>query len=213
MDISDPKEIRAMNLMIRMQVRYTPDFPVLLESPGHLFFIVNDFQTGCHNNVELGKSKFGCRAYTHDGFECFREILTDKVIPFYERRVPELVDKMHFARLKGEVFQVPTKQIPMLDTAMRNGVQFKRRRIQLLVPDKSHQLEDNFWHKHVVGAPRFKHIVSDERVIILRAYVYEAVRDYWNPIIDALHYDRLEMHDSPRPWLRRYYQFNKRRNE
>jgi len=210
MDISDPKEIRAMNLMIRMQVRHTPDYPVLLESPAWLFFVVDDLQTGCRN--ALGE-RYACRAYTHCGFEVFRETLTDKVIPFHGYRSPQLVDKLHFARIKGEVHKVPTKQIPKLDTAMRNGVQFRRTRVLLLASERDHQLEENFWHKHVTGAPLYKHILTEERTVILRAFMYVAMRDYWNPIIDGLNFDHLEIQDSPRPWLNRHYQFNKRRNE
>lgn len=210
MDISDVSEIRAMNLMIRMQTKHTPDFPVLLDLKAHLFFIVDNRQTGCPNALN---EKYGCRAYTNSGFECYRESLTDKVIPFYGYRKPELVDKMYFARMKGEVHKVPTKDIPKLDTEMGNGVQFKRTRVLLLASDRDHQLEENFWHKHITGAPKYKHILSDDRIVVLRAWMYVAMRDYWNPIIDGLNFDRLEMHDSPRPWLRRYYQFNKRRNE
>lgn len=216
MDISDPKEIRAMNLMIKMACKFTPDYPVLLDLKAHLFFVVDDLQSGCRNAIG---DKYGCRAYTNSGFECYREVLTDKVIPFYGSRKPELVDKMHFARMKGEVHKVPTKQIPAIDTVMRNGVQFKRTRILLLAPETLHTCVDNGQLDYVTGRPLpwmlqgFKHHVSPERVIILRAWMYVAMRDYWNPIIDGMNFDRLEMHDSPRPWLRRYYQFNKRRNE
>ncbi len=216
MDISDPREIRAMNLMIKMACKFTPDYPVLLDLQAHLFFVVDDLQSGCRNAIS---DKYGCRAYTNSGFECYRESLTDKVIPFYGSRKPELVDKMNFARIKGEVHKVPTKQIPELDTKMRNGVQYKRTRILLLAPETLHTCVDNGKLDYVTGKELpwmlqgFKHHVSPERTIILRAWMYVAMRDYWNPIIDGLHFDRLEMQDSPRPWLRRYYQFNKRRNE
>ena len=209
----DNLAIRSLNEAIQERCRYTPDYPELLNQRLHLFFIVDNFQYGCPNNHLLGDSAYGCRAFTWSGVECFRGPLTDRVVPFYEARSPEVIDRKYFARIKGEVWKVPTKQIPVLDTEMRNGVQFKRHRITLLASERDHQLEENRWHKHITGAPRFKHIVSEERTVILRAWMYLAKRNYWNPIIDGLSYDRLEMKDDDRPWLRRYYQFNKRRNE
>lgn len=219
MDISDPREIRAMNLMIQMACKHTPDMPELLDKQAHLFFIVDDFQHGCPNHAHLGDSEYGCRAYSLDGVEAFRETLTNKVVPFYERRKPELVDKKHFARIRGEVYKVPTKQIPKLDTEMRNGVQFVRKRIELLAVETFHWCVDNGNYDYVSGLPLpytlagFKHWVSPERVVVLKAWMYTAKRDYWNPLIDGMAFDHVEIHDSPREWLRRYYKFNKRRNE
>jgi hypothetical protein len=212
-------DIIRMNAEIKERTKYTPDFPVLQDLKEHLFFIVNDFQRGCPNHVHLGKAHYGTRAFSFDGFECYRECLTDKVIPFYERRIPDVVDKAYFARLKGEVWSVKTNQIPVLDTEMRNGVQFVRRRISLLAPDKDHVCIDNGQYDYVSGLPLpyhlagFKHYVSGEKVFMLQAWMYVAMRDYWNPLIDGLVFDRLEMYDSDRVWLRKFYRFNKRRNE
>ena len=219
MDISDPREIRAMNLMIQMACKFTPDMPVLLEKQAHLFFIVDDFQRGCRNHSHLGKSEYGCRAYSMNGFEAYREQLTDKVIPYSFQKKPDVFDKANFARIRGEVWKVPTPQIPKLDTAMLNGVQFIRKRIELLAVETIHWCIDNGSYDYVTGLPLpytlagFKHWVSPERVVILDAWMYVARRDYWDPLIDGLAFDKLEMYDSSRDWLRRFYKFNKRRNE
>lgn len=219
MDYSDPRDIRALNLMIQMNCKFTPDMPILLAKQAHLFFLVDDLQDGCPNNQVLGPSEYGCRAYSMDGIEAYREVLTDKVVPYYERRKPELVDKKYFARIKGEVWQVPTKQIPKLDTVMRNTVQFKRRRIKLLAQESFHWCIDNGNYDYVSGLPLpytlagFKHYNTEPRIVILEAWMYTAKRDYWDPLVDGMSFDRLELHDDDRPWLRRYYKFNKRRNE
>ena len=212
-------DIRKMNADNKLAVRYSPDFPWLVDQGEHLVFVVDGLQHGCEHHHFLGNSEYGCRAYTEAGFECYRHPLTDTVIPLYGAREPELIDKLYFARIKGEVHVVPTKRIPKLDTWMLNTVQFKRIRINVLAPERDHFYIDNGVLDYVTGLDLpytlqgFKHWRGPERIVKLRVWMYVAVRDYWTPVIDGLSFDRLEMRDSHREWVQRHYQYNKRRNE
>jgi hypothetical protein len=111
-----------------------------------------------------------------------------------------------------------------LDTHMQNGVQFRRKRVEILYPYRDHAMVELGQEEILKDLPSgsittkpeqgVRHYVSDERMVRLWAFMYVGVPNYWDELIDGgFAFTQIPTKSSDRPGRKDYYQFNKRMNE
>lgn len=213
----DIAEAKAINLSNQIACKYTRDFPELLDRPRHLFFVCDSVMFGCkdHSLIRDSSANHG-RAFTLNGFQFFMDTLHGTGIPFRLNRSPGVaVSERHdVCRVKGEVHLVETVTIPKLDTHMRNGVQFIRKRVRVIYPYRDHWMVDNgMFDETGIELPPLlqgpRHYVSDEKVYLLWVWMYIALPSYWDDIVADMTFTRIPIIQSDRHWMDRYYQYPK----
>src|ERR1041385_4565761 len=111
---------------------YTPDKPALVHSQFQLLFVCDDMMRP-HKNYNLIRSNSAkvSRGFTRHPFDFRVGKHTGKGLPFQ--------DQDGF-KIKGELHAVESEHILELDKYYKNGVQFARCRVPILVTDRYHQL-------------------------------------------------------------------------
>jgi len=214
-----PEEImdKAFNYYCRTKTRFTPDIAELEEHMAHVFFACDSLMTGCRNHNMLQDGKFKGRAFTLNGFKFYQKRTDGTAIPMGGKDKPDL----NFTRIKGEVHLVSSLMLCQLDTMMQNGVQFRRKRVEILYPYREHELVKIGDEEVLRDLPRgsittkpeqgLRHYVSDERIVRLWAFMYVGVPNYWDDLIDAgFAFTQIPIKHSDKPGRYEYYQFNKR---
>lgn len=213
----DYSEARAVNLQNLIACKYTRDFPELLEKRAHLVFICDSLMFGCkdHNLIRSSSVNNG-RAFTLNGFQLFIDMLNGLAIPLKKSDHPLVAvrERHDVCRIKGEVHLVETTAIPKLDTRMRNGIQFTRKRVRVIFPYRDHWMVDNGMFDetgvelpHTLQGPR--HYVSDEKVYLLWVWMYIGIPDYWDNILTSFSFSTAPILEANRPWMDRYYRYPK----
>lgn len=215
------------NLMLwsRMQTKFTPDIAELELQQFCLLFVCDDLMQGCKNYPLIEDSVSEGRAFTRDLFQFFRKDTDGTAIPLGTgRRGMAARNPADVCRIKGELHNVRPSSMMKLDTHMMNGIKYRRRRIEVLYPYRDHAIvkigsEDTLPNipgiittKNELG---IRHFVSNEMVCSLEAWMYVGCHSYWDDLIDGgFAFSKQPIRqDNKRPWLDKYYQFNKRLNE
>lgn len=108
----------------------TPDRLLLEANETVPVFEYGDMQCGMrHHNMLHGE--FLCEAYTEQRFYTYVKKDGPSSIPI-ATSVP--VARVARHRVRGELFQVPSKHINNLDNYRENGVQFVRKKVRLILP-------------------------------------------------------------------------------
>lgn len=201
--------------------RYTPDAAELEKYQFQLLFVCDQLQRGMslYKDIEMGA--YLCNAFTTKSFQFFKSrtggweypipLETDLAQPVVKYMPPP-------AQIKGELHLIEPWQFRKLDIDRKNGVQFSRKRIRILVPYRElHHILDT---KNGELIPRLlegwetQKIESPEKVYIIRAWMYVGELDFWSDIVDAGYHFEAVTNFEPRKekWLKkRYYKFT--RNE
>ena len=204
------------------QVEHSPDLGWLEEQAFQLFFTPDDTRLGYerHGMIEDGAPL--CGAYTQQTFEYWlQEVNTPHGLE--RTAVPLRKDGKHVIRhfppplkIKGEVHCIRPWQFRGLDNFKRNRKQFRRQRVNVLVPYKvltDLPLDENGQPQVLPSALAHKNywFEEPERVHVLRCWMYVGVPEYWNDLLDVgfRGFKSVNRHTSKRPWLQEYYDFPK----
>ncbi len=139
------------------------------------------------------------------------------------------------AKIKGEVHMIRPQQLwKELDPYRQNTIEYQRERVRLIVPYryvkfiKDHSIDPEFLRegaydhrldteeKPVSLASQMNTTTinyqgssvktSEERVAILRAWMYIGIPQYWDPLINGYDYGHVEsFHSKNRKWCDTYY--------
>jgi hypothetical protein len=199
---------------------YTPDIARLQLSTHWNFFIYDEMMRRHSMHNELKDSEYWGVGYTlFDNFTMFKQDLGRRSSPIVLvgadvqvplpgistsrllAKIPKLNKVRRPARIKGELFTVPTDLILELDKYNLNTVQFERVRVDVLVPCRK------VWHNSRAGT-----FTSEEHKRVVRAFMYIGVRSYWDNLIDGgFNYKLTSMFTPNNLWSvqdRDYYYFS-----
>jgi len=207
------------------QARFSPDLGYLEQYEFQLLFAPSDFRLGYirHGLIEDGVPL--CGAYTQQTYEYWLQEVglpqggTERI------DIPMRKDGPHVIRysppplkIKGEVHAIRPWQFLGLDTFKRNTLQFRRQRVNVLVPyrvksDVPLDQDGNPYSIPSALAHKNYQFEAPEKVHVLRAWMYVGMPEYWNDLLDAgfRGFKTVNHHvsRSKRPWLKEYYDFPK----
>jgi hypothetical protein len=147
------------------KLEFTPDYEELWDSRGWPVFEYGQFKLKMPKHKKLN-AEFLTPAFTVQKCPMWTNNRAEDTFPIGAKcHVPGFSAPR--ARIAGELYLVPTQSIPFLDTHYRNGVEFERKSVKLIVPTLNER-----------GDPTE-----------LRAFMYVGKKDYWKPAIDwDMHY-------------------------
>jgi len=195
---------------------FTKDMPVLEQQHHHLVFLYDDMMRP-HKNYELIKDnsvKVG-RGFTQQPFDLRITKHNAKAVAFIGNEG---------LKLKGELHAVQTRHMPILDNHYKNGVEFARVPVNILVTDRNHQLmsigNEEFLRNFPKGMIRtvpelgLRHYVSIQVVCVISAKMYVGLKSHWNDEDHNLL--RRPIPEFPKDnivWLPKYYRYPIERNK
>lgn len=202
------------------RMKYSPDYGWLEQFEYQLLFSPDDTKQNHSRHCLIEDSELVATAYTTHSFNYWCMEAGEDRIP-----IPMLNDNpKHTIRyfppplkIQGEIHAVRPYEFLGLDTYKRNGVQFQRKRVNLILPYREVLQEEYIFDK--VGDYRpipmclqgKKGAVTSERVYIIRAWMYIAMPEYWDNLLDGgfRGFKTVNYYESRRPWLKEYYVYRK----
>lgn len=206
------------------QVFHSPDLGYLEQAEFQLLFVPDDMRLGYSHHSLIEESVPLAGGYTQNTFAYWVQT-TEKPNGDVERiGIPLRQDGPHIVqyfapplKIKGEVHAVRSWQFQRTDEYKRNTKQFRRQRMNILVP---YRVKSNF-PLNPDGTPYKSQPVplvgknyqyeAPEKVYVLRCYMYVAMPEYWNNLLDAgfRGIKPVNRYESRRSWLKEYYDFPK----
>ena len=212
---------------------YTPDHADLEEMEWNLLFSCDDTQRRQPRYSMIEDGAFMCFAFTRPYYHFWKKNLGNETFPIPIRSQQQTVKKsLHSfssspilapaAKIGGELHLVRSSVLLELDKHRQNGVQFQRKRIQLLVPcrqvvrvqDKLDEYSKTITKDGEVSFRLVQHggsktVLKAESVRVIEAWIYEGVSSYWDPLLDAgFTFSPVATKEAKnKPWLQHYYLF------
>lgn len=203
---------------------HSPDLGYLEQYEFQLLFSPDDTRLGYerHGLIEDGVPLAG--AYTQETFSYWVQetaLVNGTVeripIPMRQQGQPAVRYFPPALKIKGEVHAIRPYQFRNLDDYKRNKKQFRRQRVNILVPykvlrDEGHVLSRKApAHTHPLSGKNYK-FEDPERVFVLRTWMYVGMPEYWDNLFDAgfRGFKTVNHYQSRRDWLKEYYDFPKR---
>lgn len=209
----------AMRIYMDHNVRHTPDAAKLFEYKRLLLFVCDSHQSKHENFPSLvkygptlmqGYSNYPT-VFTMQGFNLFYDVSSKQVVPIHA----EGDSFFPCAKIKGQLHLVRPEVLVSLDIKYGNGVQFKRRRVKLLLPYRQKAVGP--W-RTLNGKPLPRALQgwrgkeSVEKIHIVEACMYVGRQSYWDRSLDG-GYSTLQcpiqFPNIEKNWLPRYYEFTR----
>lgn len=200
------------------QVKHSPDLGYLEQFEFQLYFTPDDTRVGHERHSMIADGAPLCTAYTQDTFSYWvqetqrGDVLERIPIPMRQQGQPSVRYFPPALKIKGEIHAIRPWQFRGLDDHKRNREQFRRQRVNLLVPYR-----EVVWRKDHTsdGQPlppalQGKNGVhGPERVHVIRAWMYVGIPEYWDELFDAgfRGFKTVNHYESRRSWLKEYYDF------
>jgi hypothetical protein len=191
--------------------QFTPDIATLELSQFHLLFVCDDLmRAGKNYKLIADSSTTVARGFTLRGYNFYRKVTDGTPVVMAAKQVKNRYD-FSCLKIKGEIHCVETPAIVKLDTHYQNGVQFRRKRVQILYPTRQHGQVVN---KSTDGKPLpytlqgRKHFLLPERVDPIWTWMYIGTSKYWDKLLDggfAFEPVRIVEPEKERDWLIKYY--------
>lgn len=184
------------NLVESMVPHNTPDLAELENSECHPLFVCCDLKTHNHNHSKLKGMKRISWAFTQHPFSMRTMDKGPNSYPIpmlgSERR-----KKVPYVPIRGELYSVTNAKLVELDEFRKNGVEFERKRVTIIIPFKQIWFKDqriaenSMVKKHrtadgnlkispVVGTSKF----AFQGVFRLDAFMYVGCADFWSQLFD-----------------------------
>lgn len=199
---------------------FTPDMAELEQASHRLLFVCDDMMVP-HVNHKLikGHSAKIARAFTQHKFDYRMGKNSGKGLPML------VGNNRDGLRVKGEIHAVESGHFDALDRHYRNGVEFARVDLKVIVTDRDHQMIDigneYFIRRLPPGMIRtvpelgIRHYISNPHVHLVSVKMYVARRSFWLKEPDA---DKMfpiikpQFPAQPFVWLKEYYKYPIERN-
>lgn len=206
------------------RVRHTPDAAKLFANKTWRLFVCDGHQSKHEHFPQMlkhgptlfpGYSNYPT-VFTMKGFSMFYDHPSKQVVPLYTENDGSTSDFLFpCAKIKGQLHLVTPDLIHSLDIVYQNGVQFRRRRVKLLLPYYQKLTGPN---RTLNGKPLPRALqgwrgkTSPERICVVDAYMYVGVQKFWNDKLDG-GYDTLQcpiqFPNVEKNWLPRYYEYTR----
>lgn len=188
---------------------YTPDMHELRMYKTVLLFVCDEHMRG---NTKSGEFQEHCRflisGFTAPRFVLWRKTATGEAIPLRGKEGDTYAPP---ARIRGEIYQVPTDYLVWLDKAKENTVVYKRKLVKIHIPYRivERQL---VWSRaelsHAFQKQRALRLVSEKMEHVEEVYMYIGVEDFWNDQLDGGYLCKPVKRFTPSSDLKNpYYQF------
>lgn len=199
------------------QYPFTPDMVKLEQAAHRLLFVCDDVMVP-HENHQLIKnhSKKVGRAFTQQPFDFRVGRYSGKALPMMAN------DGL---RVKGELHAIESNHFDALDRHYRNGVEFARVRVPVLVTNRDHQIvaigSEEFLKALPPGMIRtvpelgIRHYISNPHVNLIQVQMYVAIKAFWFNDADAekaFPKAHPVYPSEPLVWLPKYYKYPIERN-
>lgn len=170
------------------RMRFTPDICKLEEYQYQRLFVYDEMMEKGYNHAILGDHgefpqarKLAHAVYTDDLYVLWKKKLGSLSYPVAMRTASptrqRLDDNLQPTgsrkRIKGQLFAVRPSRFVNLDIWKENGVQFRRRRVDVLVPYRSVQWNKQEGNMHSLFS-----------VMKVKAWMYIGLKDYWDEFMD-----------------------------
>lgn len=193
---------------------YTPDINILERKQRQLIFVADDMATGGKYHDYITETSVSGRwplwtGYTEDLFTFWNRRLGNESYPVAlppdltvkeKEEWREIPNPVPPARIWGQVYGIRSYQFKKLDFIRENGVQFKRERVEIIIP---HQ---KAYHKPLPE-------VSHEMKYWMECWMYKGIPEYFKDLLDngfmftpvrTVQYKGVRQRD----WLDRYYLYS-----
>lgn len=159
------------------EIRHTPDAPILERRYDQFVFVPNEMMSHQHSHHLLGESRFKiAMGFTESKYTFWKQNAGEHTTAIPMQDTYKDCSK---ARIKGEVYLIRSTHIPELDNYHKNGVEFRRELIKVLIPyrrAKNFRPRDRAAYEWLVSRVQF--------MGELTAWMYTGVPDYWNPLLE-----------------------------
>ena len=218
--LPDYKEAR----WITNNCKCSPDLAWLEQHEFQLLFACDDTKHGHPHHCLIEESAFIATAYTTQKYNYWVQEAGKERTP-----IPmEAHDKAPVVRyfppslkIKGELHIVRTPQFKELDNYKLNTIQFRRKRVNVLVPyrklSKIKNVDENIPIRPMARALQgnLHTYLSPEAVYVIRAWMYVGKPEYWDNVLDAgfRGVKPVNHYESERQWLKEYYDYPRQKLE
>lgn len=196
----NPTDIRRVAPKIDLShLAFTPDIGKLEEHQWQLFFIYDNMKQEHQDYSKIKENSYSFEmpiGFTQDKFVMFKRCMGLATYPFILQNKWMTVPN---CRVKGELHYIETGRIPELDTMRQNGVEYKRRKIKILLP----------YH---VNKPVFT-----QAFYVIKAWTYVGISEFWEEDIADIDrdfnvkpYASVGTFQANRVDIGRYYSFEKK---
>lgn len=171
----DPVAVKFRNMM--EEFKYTPDAPILERRYNQFVFVPNEMMSTQPKYDKISQSGFKIGfGFTEDKFTFWKQDAGEhtQAIPM-EGAFKECPK----ARIKGELHLVSSTFMPDLDNYHRNGVEFTRKLIRVLIPyrrAKNYRPHDRAAYEWLISRTQFMGEMT--------AWMYVGEPEYWNPLLE-----------------------------
>jgi len=205
-ETAERMEIKAFNKYALGLYPHTPDINYLEEKSSHLLFVCDDTQDGFENNKLLQGGIQSYTAFTVREYGMW--VRLSDMLP-----IPLRIDKSSLdypARIKGQLWIVPTEVLISLDNLRKNGVEFSRQRVRVEIPYRIETYKPAYGHDHP-DLKKWVRVLSKQRFTEDQiAWIYMGKRTFWNNHISHLDYRRVNRFHPKECWIGTpYYCFTK----
>lgn len=198
--------------------KFTPDISVLEEYEWQLYFAPDETKKDHLKHHLVGDEReYKFPAFTQQKYNYWNHAAP--FLPPIPMRSETPVNLMPYyppiAMIKGEVYAIRPQRFLELDRYKQNGVEYQRERIRLVVPYrkvlwlKDHNLDPSFGVQELFNRSAYAGSsvkTSEERVAIIRAWMYIGKPQFWDPLISAYDYSSVEVFNAKnRRWCDQYY--------
>jgi hypothetical protein len=181
---------------------YTPDLHELETQGFQRLFVSDEMMVGHRKHEELLNAHSVCltAAFTQNQF-C--NVLHKRGVESYSAPFKEVLVGVKPAAIKGELFAVLSSQFKELDNYKKNGVEFIRERIKIVVPTT-----------HVQENGETTVIDNQEHIELMDAWFYRAQFNFFCPFLDGgYEYCPISIYKDKRDWLREFSYFSQKEYE
>jgi len=191
------------------QYPHTPDIRQLMQYQRQFIFVADDMMYGGRHH-ELLDSPATMRVhpacFTLNKFTLWKKDLGSHSFPV---AMEESFKPSNFlrwavepAKVKGELYTIrPSVFWLKLDIHRQNGVQFRRKRVAIILPYRQVR------YSKARPIPE----VTDEYIHPVQAWMYIGRPEYWDDQLGGVFRTSemtLHEHDKPRPWIEKFYKFD-----
>lgn len=190
--------------------KHTPDILQLQQHKRHLVILPCDMQKGRRNHHFLKDAEPYGLGYTRRKFVMYTKQLGNESFPItlpgvedtqvYRRKAGELVPS---AVVRGELYFVDTETLSeKLDNYKLNEVEFKRELVEVRLT-----YHEPYWTTDRDTGDKLV-MFTDEKVHILRAWMYIGIEEYWYKHLDAGYvFKPNKLTKVKKKWLSQCYEF------
>lgn len=186
-ETAERMELKAFNKYALGLYPHTPDINYLEEKSSHLLFVCDDTQDGFENNKLLAGGIQSYTAFTVREYGMW--VRLSDMLPIPLRLDKSSID--HPARIKGQLWIVPTEVLISLDNLRKNGVEFARQRVKVEIPYRIETFKPDYGPNHPDQLKWVRELSGNKLSQDQHPWMYMGKRTFWNEHISHFDYRRV----------------------